>query len=42
MANRKLTMRKTMEILRLRYGLGLSMRQVAQDTGVSLGLLGGC
>ena len=37
MANRKLTMRKTMEILRLRYDLGLSMRQVAQGAGVSLG-----
>ena len=37
MANRKVTMRKTMEILRLRYDLRLSMRQVAQGAGVSLG-----
>ena len=31
--NRKVTMSKTMEILRLRYGLGLSMRQIALVTG---------
>ena len=35
MANRRLSMRKTKEILRLKYELGLSNRQIARSCNVS-------
>jgi len=40
MATERLSMRKTREILRLKYSLGLSHRQVARSLGVSAGAVG--
>ena len=40
MATERLSMRKTREILRLKYALGLSHRQVAASLGVSAGRVG--
>jgi transposase len=40
MATERLSMRKTREILRLKYSLGLSHRQVARSLGVSAGGVG--
>ena len=37
MAAERLTMRKTREILRQKWGLGLSHRRVARSLGIGLG-----
>ena len=40
MATRRLTMRKTRDILRMKWNLGLSHRKVAQSLSVSAGAVG--
>ena len=40
MATERLSMRNTREILRLKYSLGLSHRQVARSLGLSIGSVG--
>jgi hypothetical protein len=40
MATERLSMRKTREILRLKWGLDRSHREVARSLGVSLGMVG--
>jgi hypothetical protein len=40
MATERLSMRKTREILRLKWGLGRSHREVARSLGVSVGAVG--
>jgi hypothetical protein len=40
MATKRLTMRKTREILRLKWEVGLSHRQVAKSLGISPGAVG--
>jgi len=40
MAQRRLTMRKTKEVLRLKWGLGLSARQVGASLNISHSTVG--